>query len=144
MKSFAWQFFLIILITSCQQETKQETSMKQDAHSFSRPDQARGTHLTWKATVDFQSKTISATATWTIETNNDAQEVIFDTKGLTIEKVSNNEGQDVQFKLGETDPILGQSLTVNVDKNIRSVSISYRTNPDAEALQWLAPSPRRP
>jgi leukotriene A-4 hydrolase/aminopeptidase len=141
MKSLAWQFFLIILITSCQQEIKQEqTSMKQDAHSFSRPDQARGTHLTWKATVDFQSKTISATATWTIETNNDAQEVIFDTKGLTIEKVSNNEGQDVQFKLGETDPILGQSLTVNVDKNIRSVSISYRTNPDAEALQWLAPN----
>jgi aminopeptidase N len=141
MKSLAWQFFLVILITSCQQETKQEQpSMKQDAHSFSRPDQARGTHLTWKATVDFRSKTISATATWTIETNNDAQEVIFDTKGLTIEKVTNNEGKDVKFKLGETDPILGQSLTVNIDKNIRSVSISYRTNPDAEALQWLAPS----
>ncbi len=114
--------------------------MKQDPHSFSRPNDARGTHLSWKANVDFKSKIISATATWDIEASDDAKEVIFDTKGLSIEKVTDNGGKDVKFELGESDPILGQFLSVSINKDIRRVSITYRTSPEAEALQWLAPS----
>src|SRR5690606_30025527 len=35
------------------------------------------------------------------------------------------------------DDILGQSLSIDVAPDTRSVQIRYRTSPEAEALQWL-------
>lgn len=113
--------------------------MKQDPHSFSKPAEARVTHLSWKAKVDFDTKVIYATATWDIEVGEGAKEIIFDTKGIAIEKIFLNENQPAEFQLSDEDPILGQALSVTIKSNTKTVSISYHTDPDAEALQWLSP-----
>jgi leukotriene-A4 hydrolase len=140
MKSLTSCFVIFLLFLACQPGKKQEqTSMKQDQHSFSKPDRARVTHLTWKAKVDFDTKTIQAVATWNVEVAPDAQEIIFDTKDLSIEKILLDDNQPVDLVLADADPIFGQALTIPLNPDTKTVSIFYKTNPEAEALQWLSP-----
>jgi leukotriene-A4 hydrolase len=140
MKLLTSCLIIFLIFTGCQPEKKQEqTSMKKDQHSFSKPDQARVTHLNWKATVDFETKTIQAVAIWNIEAAEGAEEIIFDTKGLVIEKIVLDNDQTVEQKLAEADIILGQALTVPLKPDTKTVSIFYKTDPQAEALQWLSP-----
>ena len=139
MKSITSSFIILLLLTCCQPEKKQEhIRMKRDQHSFSKPDQARVTHLNWKANVDFNSKTIQAVATWNVEVAEGAEEIIFDTKGLIIDKVL-VDGNEIEEKLAGPDAILGEALTVPVKPGTKNVSIYYKTGPDGEALQWLSP-----
>ncbi len=142
MKSSALYFtlFLASLIFSCQPESKQELIiMEQDPHSFSKPSDAQVTHLNWKAKVDFTTKTIQAVASWRIEYAEGVTAIIFDTKELSIEKVTLNDSASTDYTLGETDPLLGKSLTVTLKPNTKTVNIFYKTIPGAEALQWLSP-----
>ncbi len=126
-------------LSGCGREQKQEvTKMVNDPHSYSHPGAARVTHLSWKATVDFDRKAISAVATWKFESAPGAQEIDFDTKGLTIKSVSTNAGQ-VAWRTGDSDPILGERLSIPIDTGMNTVAITYETSPDAEALQWLGP-----
>jgi leukotriene-A4 hydrolase len=114
--------------------------MKHDPHSFSRPQEARVTHLNWNAFVDFDKRCISATASWQIEAAAGVKEIVLDTRSLKISKVTtNNRTRDARFRLGEEDPILGQALTIELQPDTRSVEIVYETGPHAEALQWLEP-----
>lgn len=113
--------------------------MLQDPHSFSKPSEARVTHLQWKATVDFQTQTITAVASWKIDASPDEDVVLLDTKGLKIDKVTLNDGQNTEFKLAEADPLLGQALAVMINADTKTINIHYQTDPEAEALQWLTP-----
>ncbi len=113
--------------------------MSLDPHSFSNSVDARVTHLEWKARVDFDTKTIRATASWNIEVSPDADIIIFDTKGLTIYKISLDDGQPTEFRLAEPDSLFGQALAVLIKPATKRVNIEYHTSPDAEALQWLTP-----
>ena len=140
MKVLTPCFIIILLAFGCRPEAKQElASMKQDPHSYSRPETARVTHLQWKAKIDFDAKVIDATATWTIETTGDVQQIIFDTKDLAVEKVSLDANQPVEFKLEAADPTMGQALVIPIKPETKTVSIFYKTSPSAEALQWLSP-----
>lgn len=114
--------------------------MPQDPHSYSAPHDARVTHLTWKARVDFDTKTIHATASWDIATSKDADVVIFDTKDLNIEKVTLDANVAVEHRLSGKDELLGQALAVPIRPNTKRINITYSTNPEAEALQWLLPA----
>ena len=113
--------------------------MKRDPHSFSNPDEARVTHLAWKATVDFETKTIRATATWTIDRSDKADRIIFDTNDLNVEKVSINDNDNPEYKMEAPDSILGQALSITLGADTKTVSITYTTSPNGEALQWLSP-----
>jgi leukotriene-A4 hydrolase len=108
-----------------------------DPHSFSLPDEAKSTHLSWKADVDFQGKTINGVATWTIDVKPDADVIIFDTKDLNISKVTLDNDQPAEFKLAEKDSLLGEALAVLIKPDTKKVSIHYQTSKGAEALQWL-------
>ena len=137
---FLYASAVLFMLISCQPQTKQaQVNMISDPHSFSRPDDARVKHLSWKAVVDFETKIISATATWSLEKKAEAREIIFDTKGLIVEKVVIDE-KETEFKVGQTDAILGEALTVPIDRNTKKVAITYQTSPEAEALQWLLPA----
>src|SRR5215204_2433562 len=115
MKSLTSCFIIFLVFLGCQPGKKQEqTSMKQDQHSFSKPEVARVTHLNWKAKIDFNTKTIQAVATWNVQLTPDAQEIIFDTKGLAIDKILLDDSQLVEPVLAGSDPIFGQALTIPV------------------------------
>jgi leukotriene-A4 hydrolase len=130
-----------ILLSQCGAPTKpQETpSMIHDPHSFSKPAEAKVTHLSWKASVDFNTKKINAVASWKIETTPEANIILLDTKGLIIQKVTLDNDQPGEFRLAEEDPILGRALAVLIRPTTKNINIYYETSPEAEALQWLSP-----
>jgi leukotriene A-4 hydrolase/aminopeptidase len=118
---------------------EQKKPVLSDPHSFSQPAEARVKHLKWTSSIDFATKIISATATWTIEAGPDADVIIFDTKDLQISKVTLDGGSPTEFKLTEYDSILGKGLAVMIQSSTKTVNITYTTTPTAEALQWLSP-----
>src|SRR6185436_8580954 len=85
-----------------------------DIHSFARPWEARVTHVALDLTADFGSKTLSGAATLDVERAAGAKEVVLDTKGLVVERVTGKDGAPLKFALGTADPILGQPLTVEL------------------------------
>ncbi len=107
----------------------------QDPHSYAKAD-ALVKHLNWDASVDFDSKTITASAQWDIEVKEGAEAIYFDIYDLDIQKVT-VDGVESDYQLGEFDHHLGQGLRIPVNANSKKVSISYRTGDDARALQWL-------
>jgi leukotriene-A4 hydrolase len=132
-------FIMAIFMMQCTTQPKQETSaMRKDPHSYSKPSEAKVKHLSWKASVDFDSKKINGTATWSIEQNGNPGVIIFDSKGLKIQKVTLDDGTETEFKIGQKNEILGEELHVNIKSETKKVSIEYETDPSAEALQWLS------
>ena len=130
------------ILFSCQSKTTNESAMKpaeNDVHSFAQPNDARVTHLHWRARVDFETKTIKAIASWTIETNPDTDIILLDTKGLNIEKITLDEDVPTTFRLAESDSLLGEALAVLIRPTTKKVNIHYQTSPGAEAIQWLSP-----
>jgi len=130
----------VSLPLSCQKKNTVETPMKfQDPHSYAQPQEARVTHLHWKASVDFNTKIIKAVASWSIQAQPDADLITFDTKGLTIEKITLDKDTPAEFRLAENNPLLGQALAVLIKPGTTTVNIYYQTSPEAEAVQWLSP-----
>ncbi|MFN0031753.1 MAG: M1 family metallopeptidase [Flavobacteriales bacterium] len=107
-----------------------------DPHTWSKPNDARVTHLNWNAKVDFVTKTIAATATYNIQNLTATDTIIFDTKRLNISSVS-VDGKKVEFETGEEKEFIGRPLRVPIAKDSRQVAITYTTSPDAEALLWV-------
>lgn len=109
-----------------------------DYHSHSKPEKAVTKHLSLDLKADFESKTLSGSVLHKIE-NNNAEEIIFDIKGLAIDKVVLNHKDEVEFKITENDNFIGQALTVSIVPSTKEVKIYYATKPDAAAVQWLDP-----
>lgn len=114
------------------------TQYAMDPHSYARPEEAAATHLDLDILVDMDQHRISGTATYSLKRQG-GDSVIFDTHGLTIERVTLGDGSEAAFTLGMEDPILGRALSVALPKGANKVSITYSTGPDAKALQWLSP-----
>ncbi|HEX5171272.1 MAG TPA: M1 family aminopeptidase/hydrolase, partial [Cyclobacteriaceae bacterium] len=112
--------------------------MTVDPHSFSRPGEAIVTHLSWIANVDFETKIISAIATWSVD-QIERDQIILDTKALDISSVVNDRGEALHFELGKSDSVLGQALKIKLLPGTKKISITYSTHQNAEALQWLLP-----
>jgi len=144
MKKSALLLLIILGLYSCNEKNdmkKERISIsnfqKHDQHSFAKTKEAVITHLKWDAQVDFENKTIQAIAQFNIKAFPNAQEIILDSKNLEIARVWRNEKDSSDFQLKEKDEILGRALHIPIDKNTRTVSIEYKTSPNAEALQWL-------
>lgn len=133
-----------LFFASCQENTpnQEEKTLVEsmnyvdDKHSFAEPNEAVVKHLDLDVTVDFETKIISGTANWTIETSKNASKIIFDAYGLNISRVYSGE-KDLDYKLGEFVEYHGQSLTIMIDEQVENISIDYSTSADARALQWL-------
>ncbi len=119
-----------------QEETTKEKMVVKDVHTYAEPEKAVVTHLNWDAKVDFNTKKISATATWDFKTGEGAEEIIFDTYGLKIQEVK-VDGNPAEFKLGDFEKDLGQPLVISLPEAASNVSITYQTGDSARALQWL-------
>ena len=107
-----------------------------DHHSYSRPEEAVTTHLTWSAQVDFETRQVRATATYDIATSNDAQRLMLDCRDLTIHDVF-VDGTKVDFELGPARPFIGQPLSIPVTSSTQQVMVSYTTSPEAAAFLWV-------
>jgi aminopeptidase N len=148
MKKIIYTLSLFSLLISCNSNQENEVNnnnieMKQapiqDSHSAADFAKARTTHLFLNLEADFENKVLKGMVAHDIE-NNEATEIVFDTKELNIEKVITDDGgAEVKFSLSEEDAILGQALTVSITPKTTRVEIYYSTNPSSEAVQWLSP-----
>jgi len=109
-----------------------------DIHSFARPDEAVVRHLALDLDVDFDRKRLSGSATLEIETSGDARELVLDTHGLSVQRVTLGDGSEARFAIGEAKPFLGAPLTIAITPSTKSVRIEYASAPDAAAVQWLS------
>src|SRR5512134_2481185 len=112
---------------------------ERDIHSYARPEEVQVTHVALDLLADFDAHVLSGTATLRLHRNGSASQVVLDSKGLDIQRITGG-GSDLKFALGNEDRILGRSLTVQLPANVSEITIAYRTNPEAGALQWLQPS----
>jgi aminopeptidase N len=130
---------VILLFSSCQNTKKQAPLMSyiEEPHSFAKPNEAVITHLDLDIKVDFDTEIISGTASYLIN-NNDASEIILDSKFLEIENVQ-ADGTDTNFKLGAFDSQLGNPLKIAIKPETKRITVFYKTTDKTEALQWLKP-----
>lgn len=135
---------IILFATSCNSsKEKKEADITTkpkyiaEAHSYARPNDAVVKHLSLDITADFEKKIITGTASYSIE-NNNASEIILDSKYLEIQKVE-ADGKTTTFSLGNFDKQLGQSLKINITPKTKNITVFYNTTNKTEALQWLNP-----
>lgn len=112
---------------------------ERDIHSYARPEEVRVTHIALDLLADFDAHVLSGTATLQLQRNGSASQVVLDTKGLDIQRITGG-NSDLKFAFGSEDRILGRPLTVELPPNVSEITVAYRTNPEAGALQWLQPS----
>jgi aminopeptidase N len=109
-----------------------------DIHSYAKPLKARVTHLDLDLAVDFVAKRIGGTATLDIQAKPGVREVVLDDKGLEIEAITDEAGVALPYKVGAKDENLGAPLTIEMGDK-RKIVITYKSAPNAGALQWLTP-----
>ena len=115
--------------------------LARDPHTWSKPNNARVTHLEWDAKVNFDTKTIDATATYDIDNRTDTNAIVLDAKGLKIAAVS-VDGQPVNYTLSEEKQFIGSALSIPIDSSSKKISIVYSTSAGSDALLWVdGPAP---
>ena len=111
-----------------------------DYHSYANPTDIVVTHIDLDLTADFEKKQLIGTASLTFDKqNNLADELILDTRDLSIKRVIAN-GKSVDFELKQADKNLGSALHIKVKGLMSQVTIEYSTSPLASGVQWLTPA----
>ena len=110
-----------------------------DVHSYAQPLAARVQHVDLDLAADFESRTLSGTASLDLQVQPGVAEVVLDTRDLQVQSIDDGAGQSLSWVLAQPDPVLGAKLTVALG-TARRISIHYRTSPTAAALQWLSPA----
>ncbi len=142
-----WVTGLTVLAQIDPVSKKDSASKTKDIHSFSNPDKYRGKHIDLDWVIDFDKKTISGSAILTFErtTAGSDSPLILDTQKLRIYDVlgSSDGGKTfkpLDFEVGKGNKILGEPLSIDLQKDVNKVKIEYSTEPDAPGLQWLSPA----
>ncbi len=117
--------------------------------SFANSRQFLTRHLELDLTVDFEQRVLSGYAIHHMDRlDPEATTIVLDSRGLQILgiqlAVQGGEATDLQFRLGTTDPIMGEPLKVSLPENFAAtgeflLKINYHSGPDASALMWLPP-----
>ncbi|MEN1972290.1 M1 family metallopeptidase [Luteimonas sp. MJ204] len=113
-----------------------------DEHSYAEPDKVAIDDLALDLALDFDARTISGTATYTLDWRDDAAtELVLDTRDLKIERVEGEgEGgawQPLEYALAGRDDLLGSKLTIQAPERNAHIRVAYSTVPEASGLQWL-------
>jgi len=112
----------------------------EDVHSYANSGQVLVKHLHLDLNVDFEQKQLMGSARLDLQRQTADNQLILDTKDLTIEKVMLDDGSSASFKLGQNKPFMGQALSIQLKPKTKWVQVFYHTSPEAAALQWLTPS----
>src|SRR5580698_3838740 len=97
-----------------------------DPHSYSNSDEISLKHLDLNITVDFSAKKIFGKAKWFFQNKNNAKKIIFDTRGLFIENVTDENDFPLKFEMiDENIHWKGIGLEIFIDKAIDNLTIYY-------------------
>ncbi|MCB9669642.1 MAG: leukotriene A4 hydrolase C-terminal domain-containing protein [Alphaproteobacteria bacterium] len=112
--------------------------MRHDPHSYADLTQARTVHLDLELDVRMDARVLEGRGTLTFAEPASGP-VDLDTRGLEILEVRDATGP-VGFTLHPADPVLGSRLTLQLERATPTVTLTWRTSPDASALMWLDPA----
>lgn len=132
MKGMRYAFLCFILVLCLL------PAQAQDPHTYADPGQAVVTHLDLDLSVDFAKKQLQGTASWDIRRSKRSTEIVFDTRDMDILGVT-SAGEPLKFTMGASNPFMGTALKVALPEGVDRLTISYKTRPEAKALQWLTP-----
>jgi len=112
-----------------------------DSSTYAQPEVARVTHVDLDLALDFEAQAVGGTATLDVLAAPGAEEIVLDSRGLQITRVTDDTGRELPFTTGEADGDKGAPLTIVMGPGgeHRQITIQYSAAPDAEALQWLSP-----
>jgi len=110
-----------------------------DVLSYARPEIARVTHVDLDLTADFKAHVMRGIATLDILARPGAREIVLDDKDLVISRITDARGRPLKWSVGTSDDYKGAPLTVQIGA-ARRIVITYRSDPKARALGWLAPA----
>jgi leukotriene-A4 hydrolase len=116
-----------------------------DEHSYAEPQKVRIGQLALNLYVDFDTRTLRGAADLALDwQDEDARELVLDTRELSIDKVLGRRGDGgwrrLDFSLDAPDPVLGSALRIRMNRQYEVVRVRYRTAQTASGLQWLEPS----
>jgi leukotriene-A4 hydrolase len=113
-----------------------------DVHSLGNPDVVRPRHVSLDLALDFEHKVVTGAATLDLSYPAGAAKAThldLDTRGLVIDSVAAG-ARPLKFALQPPVEHLGQRLRITLPAPPpKAVTVTYRTSPDASALQWLEP-----
>ncbi|MDZ7628619.1 MAG: M1 family metallopeptidase [Parvularculaceae bacterium] len=116
---------------------------RRDPFTYANYEAVRVTDLALDVSVLFEERVLDGTATLTIERLDPAAaRLVLDTNDLDIRAVEAGNGEawaPAAFILGADNPALGSKLDIELPADADQVRITYRTSPNAAALQWLTP-----
>jgi len=111
-----------------------------DEHSFSEPERVRVTHVALELALDFDARRATGSATLDLARTDRSAPLVLDQQGLEILGVRGGDGGERNFEIGAERAGLGAPLRIELAPDDERVSVSYRTAPDAAAMQWLDPA----
>jgi len=111
-----------------------------DYHSYANTEQVKVIHFDLDLAINFEQKQLRGSVTLTLkhQTSIAAQELVLDTRELTIERIEGEKSQTLNYIMSEPNHILGSRLVVELPQGDNKVTIFYKTSPQAEGLQWLS------
>ncbi|KAA3618701.1 MAG: M1 family peptidase [Calditrichaeota bacterium] len=128
-----------LLLFSCA-KNKELSDIPKDPHSWSNPQEVIVQHLALELNVDFNAKQLSGCARLEIRNHTGMDTLILDTSDLNIERITlGKQEKETPFRLGNPEKYKGSPLYIAIKKYTQQVNVYYSTNPQAGAVQWLAP-----
>ncbi|UVI40629.1 M1 family metallopeptidase [Qipengyuania spongiae] len=115
-----------------------------DELTYARPQEARVTHVALDLALDFDAQRVGGIAVLDVLAAPNAREIVLDTNGLRIERVTDGAGRALAYEVGANVEEAGKGapLTIQLD-GARQVKIEYSAPANAAALQWLSPEQTR-
>ncbi len=133
---------LLLTVISCkdnEQAAGTDKHVVKDKHTQSNADSVGIKHLDLDVKVDFDERVIIGRASWNIDNSKyQKDELILDAYRLTVDSVV-VDGNKAQHSWGPSVTHLGTALKIPIGENSSRVDIYYRSDPGANALQWLEP-----
>jgi leukotriene-A4 hydrolase len=144
---------VVLLLVGCSPEPEEIVDVPydpaRDYYTFSNYEQFTTRHMALDLDVDFETEELRGSVTlYMTRLDPAAHEITLDTRDVHIAGVSVSEAGvapvDTVFSIGERHAQLGQALKITLPEGFEpagefEVTISYRTDPTATALQWLPP-----
>ncbi|TWI14408.1 M1 family metallopeptidase [Aerolutibacter ruishenii] len=127
------------------QQAAVNATAETDEQSYAEPDKVRTKDLALELKVDFDAKTLSGSATYTLDwLDKNATQLVLDSRAITVEKVvgerADGKWEDLKFSFAPADELLGSKLTIEAPQRNPRIRVTYTTSPDASGLQWLTPA----
>jgi leukotriene-A4 hydrolase len=119
------------------------TEQPVDPFTYANYRQIRVRHVDLDLDVLFDEKILDGVAVLDlVYVDGAATVLVLDANDLDIKSVeanANGAWSAAPYTLGPDDPVKGSALEIELPDAAKQVRITYRTSPEAEGLQWLAP-----